>query len=139
MSFLLDTNIISELRKGPRCHPSVAHWFDTIEDHEIYLSVLVVGEIRKGIELVRRNDHITAARLESWLQQIVDQHSERILPVDQSVAEEWGRLNVPNPLPTIDALLAATAKVHHLVLATRNVNDIECTGVSYINPFDAPA
>ncbi len=139
MSFLLDTTIISELRKGDRCHPNVAHWFDTIEDHEIYLSVLVIGEIRKGIELVRRNDLITAARLESWLQQIVDQHGEHILPVDQRVAEEWGRLNVPNPLSTIDALLAATAKVHHLILATRNVNDIKRTGVHYMNPFDTPA
>jgi predicted nucleic acid-binding protein len=117
----------------------VANWFDTIEDHEVYLSVLVVGEIRKGIELVRRNDHLTAARLERWLQQIVNQYDDRILPVDQSVAEEWGRLNVPNPLPTIDALLAATAKVYHLVLATRNVNDVRRTGVSYINPFGAPA
>ncbi len=138
MSFLLDTNIISELRKGPRCHPSVANWFSTIEGHEVYLSVLVVGEIRKGIELVRRNDHITAARLERWLQQIIDQYSERILPIDQNVAEEWGRLNVPNPLPIIDALLAATAKVYNLVLVTRNVNDIRRSGVSYMNPFDLP-
>ncbi|WP_089718160.1 type II toxin-antitoxin system VapC family toxin [Candidatus Entotheonella palauensis] len=138
MSFLLDTNVISELRKGSRCNSFVANWFDTIEDHEVYLSVLVIGEIRKGIELVRRNDHLTAARLEHWLQQIVDQYSDRILPIDQSVAEEWGRLNAPNPLPTIDALLAATAKIHHFVLATRNVDDIKRTGVSYINPFDAP-
>ncbi len=136
MNVLLDTNIISELRKGVRCHPGVANWFDTLEDHEIFLSVLVIGEVRKGIELVRRRDHRTAARLESWLRQIVDQHGERILPVDQRVAEEWGRFNVPSPRPTIDTLLAATAKVHHLVLATRNVNDIKRTGVSYINPFD---
>ncbi len=139
MSFLLDTNIISELRKGTRCNSDVANWFSTVEDHDVYLSVLVIGEIRKGVELIRRNDPDTAARLENWLQQIVDQYSERILPVDRSVAEEGGRLNVPNPRPTIDTLLAATAKVHHLVLATRNVNDIRHTGVSYINPFDASA
>ncbi len=139
MSVLLDTNIISELRKGSRCHPDVADWFDTVETDDIYLSVLVIGEIRKGIELIRRNDHRTAARLESWLQQLVHQYGDRILPVDQRVAEEWGRLNVPNLRPTIDALLAATAKVNRLVLATRNVNDIKHTGVSYINPFEAPA
>ena len=137
MSFLFDTNILSEVRKGHRCHPGVARWFASLEEHEIYLSVLVVGEIRKGIELIRRKDRDTAARLESWLHQVVQDHHERILPIDQTVAEEWGRLNVPNPLPTVDGLLAATAKVSHLVLATRNVDDIKTTGVSYVNPFDA--
>lgn len=137
MSFLLDTNILSELRKGHRCHPGVARWFASIEEHEVYLSVFVVGEIRKGIELIRRKDRETAARLQSWLQQVVNDYHERILPVDQTVAEEWGRLNVPNPLPTVDGLLAATAKVSHLVLATRNVDDVKTTGVSYVNPFDA--
>ena len=136
MSFLFDTNIISELRKGPRCHPGVAHWFASLEDREIYLSVLVVGEIRKGIELIRRNDSMPAARLDSWLQQVIHDYADRILPIDQTVAEEWGRLNVPNPLPTIDGLLAATAKVYDLVLATRNVSDIQATGVNYVNPFD---
>ncbi len=136
MSFLLYTNILAEIRKGHRCHPGVARWFASIEEHEIYLSVLVVGEIRQGIELLRRKDRDTAVRLESWLQQVVHDYAERILAVDRTVAEEWGRLNVPNPLPTVDGLLAATAKVSHLVLATRNVNDIKTTGVSYVNPFD---
>lgn len=136
MSFLLYTNILAEIRKGQRCHPGVARWFASIEEHEIYLSVLVVGEIRQGIELLRRKDRDTAVRLESWLQQVVHDYDERILPVDRTIAEEWGRLNVPNPLSTVDGLLAATAKVSHLVLATRNVDDIKTTGVSYVNPFD---
>ncbi|MDH3599590.1 MAG: type II toxin-antitoxin system VapC family toxin [Candidatus Tectomicrobia bacterium] len=136
MSFLLDTNIISELRKRQRCHPGVAHWFAAIGDEEIYLSALVIGEIRKGIELIRRQDSVTAARLESWLRQVMHDYEERILPIDQTVAEEWGRMNVPNLLPTVDALLAATAKVYDLVLVTRNVNDIQATGVNYVNPFD---
>jgi hypothetical protein len=137
VSFLLDTSILSEIRKGPRCHPGVARWFASIGEHEIYLSVLVVGEIRKGIELLRRKDRDAAVRLESWLQQVVHDYDERILPVDRTVAEEWGRLSVPNPLPTVDGLLAATAKVSHLVLATRNVDNIKTTGVRCVNPFDA--
>ena len=136
MSFLLDTNIISELRKGQRCNPGVARWFDAIEDEEIYLSALVIGEICKGIERVRRHDSTIAARLESWLQQVRHDYDERILPIDQAVAEEWGRMNVPNPLPTVVVLLAATAKVYDLVLATRNVKDVQATGVNYVNPFD---
>lgn len=136
MSFLLDTNILSELRKRQRCHPGVARWFAAIEDEEIYLSALVIGEIRKGIELIRRHNSVTAARLESWLQQVIQDYDERILPIDQTVAEEWGRMNVPNPLPTVDAWLAATAKVYDLVLATRNVSDIQATGINHVNPFD---
>jgi len=136
LSFLLDTNILSELRKRQRCHPGVARWFAAIEDEEIYLSALVIGEIRKGIELIRRHNSVTAARLESWLQQVIQDYDERILPIDQTVAEEWGRMNVPNPRPTVDAWLAATAKVYDLVLATRNVSDIQATGINHVNPFD---
>ena len=138
MSYLLDTNVISELRKGDRADPNVLAWFSGLNDDEILLSVLTVGEIRRGIESIRLRDRDAAAALDGWLHQLIAQHKDRILPIDQRVADEWGRLNVPDPLPVVDGLLVATAKVGGLTLATRNVRDIERTGVSYVNPFDSP-
>ena len=137
MSYLLDTNVISELRKGQRCHPRVTAWFASVPDHTLYLSVLVIGEIRRGIERIRRRDVQTATTLEVWLMQIVTQHRDRILPVTREVAEEWGRMNAIGSFSTIDSLLAATAQVHGLTLVTRNVTDIAGTGVAYLNPFES--
>jgi toxin FitB len=139
VSYLVDTNVISELRKGDRADPKVASWFDGLADEEIFLSALTLGEIRRGIESIRRRDAGSAAALESWLGRVADQHRDRILPVDRSIAEEWGRMNVPDPLPVVDGLLAATAKVLGLTLATRNTADVERTGVSRVNPFAASA
>lgn len=136
MSYLLDTNIISELRKRERAEPSVSHWFDGLADQEIYLSVLTIGEIRRGVENVRRRDPSSATALESWLARVAEIHRDRILPVDRAIAEEWGRMSVPDPLPVVDGLLAATAKVVGLTLVTRNVADVEATGVELLNPFD---
>jgi len=136
LSFLLDTNDVSETRKGAKADPGVVAWLDDRAEDEIFLSVLTLGEIRRGIESARRRDRKFAAALETWLGRIADQHQDRILAVDRSVAEEWGRMSVPDPLPDIDGFLAATAKVHGLTLATRNVADIERTGVDYVNPFD---
>lgn len=136
MSYLVDTNVISELRKGSRCHPRVAAWFEDLEDGEIFLSVLTIGEIRRGIESIRRRDGEAAATLGSWLEELVTLHTERILPVDRLVAEEWGRLSVPDPVPVVDGLLAATARVHELTLATRNVDDVSATGADLLDPFD---
>lgn len=137
MKFLLDTNVIAELRKGARANPHVRSWFDTLNPDSIVLSVLTIGEIRRGIESVRRRDTATAKTLERWLRRLIAEHRDRILPVDLAVTEEWGRLNVPDPLPVIDALLAATAKVHGLTLVTRNVKDVTRTGVELVDPFDA--
>ena len=137
MSYLLDTHIISEPRKGPRCHVNVAAWFTSVPEHALYLSVLVIGEIRRGIERIRVRDVQAATTLEAWLTQVVTQHRDRIVPVTQEVAEEWGRMNAIRPFPTIDSLLAATAKVHGLTLVTRNVTDIAGTGVVYLNPFES--
>ena len=137
MSFLVDTNVISELRKGPRANPAVRRWFESLEADEVFLSVIVIGEIRRGIESIRRRDRTSAARLDRWLRQVVEGYRDRILSVDARIAEEWGRLNVPNPIPVVDGLMAATARVHNLTLATRNVKDVERTGVSLLNPFDA--
>lgn len=136
MSYLVDTNVLSELRKGRRAHPGVIGWFATVSDDEIYLSVLTVGEIRKGVENIRRRDRPAARRLDSWLRRVVTAHEERILPIDRDVAEEWGRLNVPDPLPVVDGLIAATARVYGLTLATRNVKDVARTGVACVNPFE---
>lgn len=135
MIYLLDTNVVSELRKGPRGHPNVVAWFSGVADGDLCLSVLVVGEIRHGIEAVRRRDGAKAAALEQWLTRLVRDHGERILPVDRAVAEEWGRLSAARSVSVVDTLLAATARVHGLTLATRNVRDVEWTGVSCVNPF----
>jgi toxin FitB len=136
LSYLLDTNVISELRKGDRINPKVASWFAEVAEEEVFFSTLTLGEIRRGIESVRRRDSKSAAVLEGWLGRVLEQHRERILPVDRAIAEEWGRMDVPDRLPTVDGLLAATAKVFGLTLATRNVGDVERTGVSCVNPFD---
>jgi len=135
LSYLLDTNVISELRKGERANSNVSSWFTGLADEEIYLSVLTIGEIRRGVESVRRRDPDSAAVLDSWLARLVEAHRDRILPVDRAITEEWGRMNAPDPLPVVDGLLAATAKVVGLILATRNVADVERTGVELLDPF----
>ncbi|MCX6542895.1 MAG: type II toxin-antitoxin system VapC family toxin [Acidobacteria bacterium] len=136
MSYLIDTNVISELRKGVRADRRVIDWFAGLVEGDLYMSVLTVGEIRKGIERIRRRDRHAAAPLERWLHEVIEAHRDRILPIDQAVAEEWGRLSVPDPLPAVDGLLAATAAVHGLVLVTRNVKDLLRAGVSLLNPFE---
>ncbi len=135
MSYLVDTNVISELRKHDRSDPGVRVWFAEIADDDLYLSVLVVGEIQQGIERARSRDSGKAEALEKWLSQVRHAFGSRILPVTVSVAQEWGRMNGIRPLPAIDSLLAATANVNGLTLVTRNVSDIANTGVSYLNPF----
>ena len=136
MTWLIDTNIISEVRKGARCDPNVAAWYDAIGDADIYLSVLVLGEIRKGIERARAGDPPRAAALEKWLETLLRSFADRVLPVDQPVADEWGRMSATRPLSTVDALLAATAKVHRLTLVTRNVADVVDLGADVLNPFE---
>lgn len=136
MKFLLDTNVIAEIRKGSRANAHVRSWFAALDPDAILLSVVTIGEIRKGIENVRRRDAAAARALERWLRRVLRDHRDRILAVDLPVAEEWGRLNVPDPVPVIDGLLAATAKVHGLTLATRNVKDVARSGAEVVNPFE---
>ena len=133
--YLLDTNVLSELRKGERCDQGVQRWFDGCEDEELYTSVLCLGEIRLGIEAVRRRDGAFAAKLELWLAYIIEHFESRILPVNQSVALEWGRLCAPYSRAPIDELLAATAKIYDLTLVTRNVKDVAEIAVRYLDPF----
>jgi toxin FitB len=137
MAFLLDTNIVSELRKSAP-DANVARWSRVNARAGAYISALVVGEIRQGIERVRPRDPKQADVLEGWLDGLVDIYRDRILPVSVVVAEEWGRMNAATkPPPIVDGLMAATAKVHRLTLATRNVADMARTGVPLVNPFDA--
>jgi toxin FitB len=134
VKYLLDTNVVSELRKGRRCNQNVAEWFARPEA-EVFLSVLTIGEIRTGIDRIQKRDGSKAGALNRWLKGLIDDFSDRILPIDRAIAEEWGRLNAVGSLPTIDGLLAATAKVHGMSLATRNVKDIVQSGVDCLNPF----
>lgn len=133
--YLLDTNVISELRKKNRCNPGVRNWYTSINESEIYLSVLVIGELRCGVELIRRRDPNAAFHLEVWLKTIIQGYSHRIFPITQEIAEVWGHMNVPNPISTVDGLLAATAKVHECTLVTRNTKDILQCNISYYNPW----
>jgi predicted nucleic acid-binding protein len=133
--FLVDTNVLSELRKGPRANARALGWFRSVDDAALYLSVLVIGELRQGIERLRRRDPPAAAKLDRWVHELIEGHSDRTLAVDAAVAERWGRLNVPDPIPAVDGLLAATALVHSLTLVTRNVRDVRTTGVRHLDPF----
>jgi hypothetical protein len=136
VSFLVDTNVLSELRKGRRANRGVRAWFAAVDDGDLFTSVLVIGEIRRGIASIRRRDREGAAALEQWLSRLTELFSDRILPIDVAVADRWGALNVPDPLPTVDGLLAATALMHGLTLVTRNTRDVARTGVTLIDPFE---
>jgi hypothetical protein len=138
MRYLIDTNIIAEVRKGTRCDPRVARWWAGIADADLFVSVLVLGEIRKGIELARPRDPAKAAALERWLNTVRHMFGQRILPIDQAVADAWGRLNASQARPTVDSLLAATAQVYDLTLVTRNLTDMPKTGIAMLNPFVHP-
>lgn len=136
MKYLLDTNVVAELRKGRRTNLHVRRWFEPLGSDDIFISVLTVGEIRRGIERVRRRDAGSALAVERWLGRLRSDFADRILPIDDEIAEEWGRLGMPDPMPVVDGLIAATALRHQLTVATRNVKDIARTGVPFINPFD---
>lgn len=137
MKYLLDTSVISEIRKRDRAHPNVARWVARTPVGEIGTSVLVLGEIRHGIELKRRSDPEQARSLDRWFAQMRARLGPRVLAVDEPVAEAWALLGIPDPLPLIDALLAATAKVHGLILVTRNVGHLAGVDVPRLNPFSA--
>lgn len=135
MKFLIDTNVISEIRKRERADANVIRWVNQTSVEDIGTSVLVLAEIRRGIELKRRSDPLQAKSLDRWLSQMRIRLADRVLPIDETIAETWTLLGIPNPLPLIDSLLAATAKVHGLILVTRNITDIESTGVELLDPF----
>ena len=134
--YLIDTNIISEVGKGRRCDRHVAAWYRDTRDDELFLSVLVVGEIRQGIERLRPRNRQRSAALEHWLQEILTSFGDRVLPIDERVGQIWGRMNAREPLAAVDSLLAATAEAHGMTLVTRNLKDIERSGVRCLNPFE---
>lgn len=137
MNYLIDTNVISEVRKGERCDRHVAAWYAAIDDADLYLSVLVLGEIRRGVERARPADPTRARALDRWLSAVAKSFAGRILAVDSAVADEWGRMTAKRAAPSIDALLAATAKTHGMTLVTRNIADVADLGADILNPFEA--
>jgi len=136
---LLDTNILSELRRQDRADCGVVAWFEAEPEAGMFLSVMSLGEIRKGIELLMGRDQLQAQALNLWLLQLERQFSRKILPVTLPVADRWGRLLAIRPLPQVDALLAATAQVYDLTIVTRNVSDFDGLGIRILNPFHHPS
>lgn len=137
MGFLIDTNILSEIQKGERADVGVKTWYANCNPDDLFLSVLVVGEIRQGIERLRRRDPAQAERLEQRLADVLYMMQGRVLPITESIAQRWGSINSPDPLPVIDGLLAATALEYKLTLVTRNVRDVKRSGVLFLNPFSS--
>lgn len=135
MTYLIDTNILSETRKS-QPSPGVAAWITATPPGLMYISVLTVGEIEQGVARIRgRGDSQQAAQFERWLAGIEAGFADRILPLTLPAAKAWGRQSRTRPLPVVDALIAATAQVHGLTVVTRNVKDYEHTGVQVLNPF----
>ncbi len=137
--YLVDTNVISEVRKRQRANKGVLAFFRQAvrSDVDLYLSVVTVGELRRGVELVRhRGDERQAATLDAWLVTVLSDFAQSILPVDEDVGQLWGRLRVSHPEHALDKLIAATALIHDLTVVTRNVDDFAGLGVRVLNPFE---
>ena len=135
VNFLLDTNVISELRKGSRTDAGVLNWSIGTTPTAQYTSVIVIGELRRGVELKRHTDAAQAHVLERWLEKSISSFEGRILPVDLRIASAWGRMGIPDPVTDIDGLIAATAKVHDLIVVTRDKSILAMKDVKSINPF----
>lgn len=137
--YLLDTNVLSEIRKGPqRARPEVDQWWLGMRDRELYLSVMTLGEIRKGIDRLGARDVAQTLALERWLDEVKTTFRERVIDVSLAVAERWGKLQAMRSLPEVDALLAASALEHDLTLVTRNEGDFQGLGIRVLNPFRQP-
>lgn len=132
--FLLDTNVVSAARKreGP-----VADWMVRLERQSLFLSVITLGEIARGIEMKRRNDSSTANHLAAWLHGLRHSYENRIIGIDENIAAQWGRISAIRTRGDADGLIAATALVHDLILVTRNVADFDDTGVTILTPWEA--
>jgi predicted nucleic acid-binding protein len=134
--FLLDTNVLSEVRKGPaRADAVVWQWWQGMQERELFLSVMTLGEIRNGIDRLAVRDKPQSLILERWLAGLKNSFNERVLEVTRDVADCWGRLQTIRSLPVVDALIAATALHHDLTLVTRNVSDFKGLGLTMLNPF----
>ncbi|MEO7403872.1 MAG: type II toxin-antitoxin system VapC family toxin [Burkholderiales bacterium] len=136
--YLIDTDVISEIRKRERADPGVAVFFRqaVADDTALYLSAITVGELRRGVEIIRqRGDADQAGKLEQWLTLILNEYSDNVLPIDGEIAQIWARLRVPHPENPLDKLIAATALIHDLTLVTRNVRHFAKFGVRLVDPF----
>ncbi len=136
--YLVDTNVISEVRRRDRADKGVLSFFRNAaeDDVDLYLSVVTIGELRRGVEIIRhRGDKPQATRLENWLDGALREFGQNILAVDQEIGQLWGRLRVPHPEHLLDKLIAATALIHDLTVVTRNVDDFAGTGARVLNPF----
>jgi predicted nucleic acid-binding protein len=131
--YLVDTNIVSEARRGT---PDAVSWLRSVNPLSVHLSVLTLGEIMRGIALKQKSDPRSAAHLTEWLRKLRHDHIDRILPVTDEISVEWGRIAAIRPRGEIDGLIAATAIVHDLILVTRNVKDFEDTDATVINPWE---
>jgi predicted nucleic acid-binding protein len=135
--YLVDTNVISEARKGKKANSGVLRFFQTIDPTELYLSAITIGEIRRGQENIRhRGDLPQARKLEKWLDLIVTEYADKILSFDAECAQVWGRLMSPHAVHPIDKQIASIALIYDLTVVTRNVDDFQGTGVVLINPFE---
>lgn len=137
--YLIDTNVISEARKGPKSDPGVRAFFAKVarQGIPVFISVITVGELRRGVELIRhRGDTQQAERLEHWLQGVVGEYQDNLLDFDRDAAQVWGRLRVPHPENVLDKQIAATALLHDLTVVTRNERDFTRTGIRTMNPFE---
>lgn len=137
MGYLIDSNVLSELRK-PKCVEQVTSWFRDRTPSELFTSVLVLAELRRGSLLVRRRDPASADKLDRWISDLQIAFEDRVLVVSRAVADRWAELMVPDPVSVIDGLLAATALVHDLTLVTRNTKDVARTGAKLFDPFQPP-
>jgi len=135
VSFLFDTNVLSELRKKQRQNAQVAAFARAVGWNSIFTSWIVIAELRRGAALAGRHDHKQGEALDAWIETLQGRIGNRILPVDRAVAAAWVKLMVPNPRSPLDALIAATALAHGLTLATRNVRDFADTGVDLLDPW----
>ena len=136
--FLVDTDVISEARKGDKVNAGVRDFFDKASRNNIalFLSAITIGELRQGVENIRhRGDSAQSARLERWLDRLTVDYADAILPFDQEAAQIWGRLRAPHPENPLDKQIAATALIHDLTVVTRNTDHFRPTGVAIVNPF----
>ena len=134
--YLVDTNVISEARKGVKANSGVQKFFKTVDAADLYLSAQTIGEIRRGLENIRhRGDLSQAKRLEKWLDLVAADYADRVLFFDEECAQVWGRLMSPNHQHPIDKQIAAIALIYDLKVVTRNLEDFQGTGVELVNPF----
>lgn len=136
MTYLLDTNVLSEVRK-PHRDANVDRWLGTTRPSDLFVSVLTLGEIRRGIERLRERDVAQAAVFETWLAEVETVFDDRVVDIDGPIAQTWGRIGVTDPLPAIDGLLAATALNRGLVVVSRDTRPFERAGVPWLDPWAA--